>query len=226
MLDFLKGYFNFCSLAFTEIKPSRGGKLMKVIYSLALFILGTVIGGVLGIRYLDIIKLLPWYWWGIIILFTAIIFLLSIIEGARRFHEKTIEVLSDQHHAAKNLFHRNDDIIARLNYEDGKANEITITGGFDEQSANAWSSAISQYLAHYKLDDFIRRFSAPDHELLEVLPDALPSNPDELRRKRMEARRRLLSKFAYELRTQAINSPYGSDSDSKNLGLYRRADKG
>lgn len=31
MLNFLKAYFHFCDLAFKEIKPSKGGKLMKVI---------------------------------------------------------------------------------------------------------------------------------------------------------------------------------------------------
>jgi hypothetical protein len=97
------------------------------------------------------------------------------------------------------------------------ANQIQITSGFSEHAANQWSRGIIEYLQHYQLSDLVDRFKAPDHVLLEVLPENLPSNLDELRKLRMDARKRLLSKFKYELRSQAINSPCGSDPDSTSL---------
>jgi hypothetical protein len=119
MRNWLKSYFAFCGLAFNEeYKPVRGYKPMRWLWLLIAFILGVVVSDFFGIALLDlikpIIKLLPYQWWIVIVLAGIILFLLSLVDGARRYHARKIKELGEAHAADISERKQHEDIMHRL----------------------------------------------------------------------------------------------------------------
>lgn len=91
----IKGYCAFCRLAFAEKFLSRRYKLLKkVVWPLALFLVAWVLGAYFGIALKSVVapiyNLLPGLAWIIIVLGLVIVFLLCLIDGARRYHNRTV----------------------------------------------------------------------------------------------------------------------------------------
>lgn len=97
---YLKSYAKFCVLAFKEEFGLIGRhKLMKWLYLLIAFIVVGFIGDFLGIPLVELVKpifnLLSLEWWIRISLAVVILFLLFIVDGSRRFNERTVRELND-----------------------------------------------------------------------------------------------------------------------------------
>ena len=222
MWNWLKSYFQFCGRAVKDnFKRSRWYVHMKAIS----WLISTVLS-VIGVLYIirKLYPLLSGATWAIIGLSVFIVFLLFIIENVRRFHFRIVSELNIQHRAASGLFHKHSDITARLNYHSGEACQMildcqTRKETLSENEINSWTERVVQYMKEYKLYDYVSKFADP--KLPNQLPELLPLDPDKLRKARLDARLDLLREFARELRNQAINSPYGSDSDPNTLTSSR-----
>lgn len=89
----LKAYLNFCRLAFNErFKPIKGYKPVRWLIVSIAFLVGTVLGDALGYSLLDlakpVIRLQTPDHWLATVLFGVILFLLFLIDGARRYHDR------------------------------------------------------------------------------------------------------------------------------------------
>lgn len=101
----LKTYLNFCRLAFDErFKPLKGYKPVRWLSVFIVFVVGTVLGDALGYSLLDlakpVIRLQTPDHWLATGLFGVILFLLFLIDGARRYHDKVIKELIAQNSKA------------------------------------------------------------------------------------------------------------------------------
>lgn len=90
-----KAYLQFCRLAFQDKFPSeRYHLLKKIVVPLLLFVMAWVLGAYFGVPLksivLPIYRLLPGATWVVIVLLLAIVFLLLLLDGARRLHGRTI----------------------------------------------------------------------------------------------------------------------------------------
>lgn len=95
MWNSIKIYLHFCRLAFKERFPTgRYGLLKKVVWPLLVFSIAWVLGAYFGIPLrslaMPVYSLLPGTMWIVVILLFVVAFLLFLIEGARRFNERTI----------------------------------------------------------------------------------------------------------------------------------------
>jgi hypothetical protein len=90
----LKPYFRFYWLALKEYLPERRRKRLRVAYLVVVFVVGGIVADFYGVPLVKPLKwafnLLPASYWVIATLLAVIIFKSSIIEGARRVHERTI----------------------------------------------------------------------------------------------------------------------------------------
>lgn len=96
----IKDYFTFCGLAFAEKFPSRRYTLLKkIVWPLLVFVVAWVLHAYFGIPLKSVVvpiyNLLPGLAWIIIVLGIVIGFLLCLIDGARRYHKKTVAHLTD-----------------------------------------------------------------------------------------------------------------------------------
>lgn len=94
-------YINFCRLSLYEFKSGREGKWMRLFYLAAGFLIAVVLDLILGIPVRQwakaVFDLLHWHWWVVIFLSLVTFFLLLVIEGARRYHERTVKELNAEH---------------------------------------------------------------------------------------------------------------------------------
>lgn len=100
-MSWLKQYCNFCLLALKELFPSKRRKLLKAILTVLGFIAFVVVSDYLGIPLHNALKpvygLLTVQVWIMIILGAVIFFLLFLIDGARRYHDRTISEINEAH---------------------------------------------------------------------------------------------------------------------------------
>ena len=133
MRNWLKPYLAFCRLAFNEeYKPVRGYRPLRILYLLIGFIVAEVLNLFFGLNLWQLIKpvkeLLSNSTWIIIGLGLAIFFLLSVIDGARRYHERTVgELKADSESRAEN--------IERLSKVVGRGEQIQLLFSRDSESA-------------------------------------------------------------------------------------------
>lgn len=101
MWNTVKSYVHFCGLALKENLPSGRVKLIRIAWLILAFLLGWIINAFFGINLKDVAKaiyyLLPWYGWVFTLLGFAICFSLFIIDGARRFYERTVREINAEH---------------------------------------------------------------------------------------------------------------------------------
>lgn len=118
MRSWLKSYLTFCGLALKEFKSGREAKWMRLFYLASGFVIAIVLDLVLGIPVRQwaksIFDLLHWHWWIVIFLSLVALFLMIIIEGARRYHHKTVKELNAEHVSDADERERRADIIYRL----------------------------------------------------------------------------------------------------------------
>ena len=165
-------YINFCRLAVKEFEPSKGAKFVKKTWPILLFILAWIVGGFLGIPYLDVVKaayrLLAWQWWIVIGLAFAVLCLLFVIEGVRRLHERTVnEANADFKVRART--------IEKLSFVNGLAQEIDHRYWQDEKPSKReveiWCGYLTTALHDSYGTDGLAIFTHGRPEAMEVPDD-------------------------------------------------------
>jgi len=137
----IKPYFDHCTLAFREeYKPITGYKPLRILAAIILFILGWVIADFLGVKLIDLVKpiyhLLSIQSWMMVALGIAILFLLSLIDGSRRYHERVASELSAEREAERIELLNHAVRMRRLSEVAGYAGEIDLHHSDDEIPAN------------------------------------------------------------------------------------------
>jgi hypothetical protein len=211
MLKQLTSRLKFCKDAvLTEFKRSKMYKFVSII---SMFLVGWNIVSLFANVHIPI-PTMSWRIWIVLASTTLIMLLLLVIEAVYRFdtratsetnaqHGTKINELSKHYESRIKLLQRNADIIARLGCHKGEGRQIMRQyrkQALPENEANDWTEKTISYLDQYALYDYGNDFkSDSDAKLLQLLPDQVPADPDELRRLRMEARLRMLDRFINEL---------------------------
>jgi hypothetical protein len=96
----IKAYVKFFGQALSQHLPHAKYKpVITWVWRVVLFVIFFFVADYLGVPLRQLVApvyhLLPALWWVIVLLSLVLIFLLLVIEGARRFHEKTVRDLYD-----------------------------------------------------------------------------------------------------------------------------------
>jgi hypothetical protein len=150
MWNSIKSYLAFCDVALRENLPSRRLKLMRIAWVIVAFILGWIVSAYLGYKLKDVAEgiynLLSWYSWIFIALGLVSFFLLFLINGARRYHERITKELNDAYDAEVNEWRTYADKIHRLSIVYGMALEADDIIGFCSNTLSP--EAITRLNAH------------------------------------------------------------------------------
>ena len=116
---------------------------MRILYVILVFILGWVVADFLGVKLIDLVKpiyhLLSIQSWVMVALVIAILFLLSLIDGSRRYHERITRELSAKKEAERIELLNHAVRVRRLSEVAGRAGEIDLRHFDDEIPANELS---------------------------------------------------------------------------------------
>lgn len=105
---------------------------MKIVWVIGAFILGWIVNAYLGYKLKDVAEgtynLLSWYVWIFIALGLAIFFLLFLVDGARRYHERiTNELTTDYRTHIEELetdYRSRLHVVRRLSESAGQATQL------------------------------------------------------------------------------------------------------
>jgi len=103
----LRTYFGFYWLALKEYLPERRRELLRIVYLVAVFIIGWIVADFFGVALINPLKwvyhLMPGSAWAIVGLLVVIAFQCFVIEGARRVYDRTIWLQDLAHSDRQNI---------------------------------------------------------------------------------------------------------------------------